>query len=74
MSAFKEIWQRDQFLISQLLGYLRWLFNIALALVKVSEAVTDSDSIQHAAITCLHNLLIVDFGSEKDNKRLDCGQ
>jgi hypothetical protein len=74
MSAFKEIWQRDQFLISQLLGYLRWLFNIALALVKVSEAVTDSDSIQHAAITCLHNLLIVDFGSEKDNKRLYCGQ
>jgi len=68
MGAFKENWQRDQSLNAKLLGYLRWLFNIALVQVMVSEAVTDSDSIRHAAITCLHNLLIVysDGGREPE--------
>lgn len=57
MGAFREICQRDQFLILKISGCLRWLPNTAFSEVEESEAVADSDSILHAAIRCIHNLL-----------------
>jgi hypothetical protein len=58
MGVFKEIWQRNLFLIVKLFGCLGWPFSIVFAALEVTEAVTDSDTILHAAITCIHNLLM----------------
>jgi len=58
VGLFGEHWQRNQFLVLKLFADLRWLSNIAFAQVKVNEAVTDSDRIRHATITCLHDLLM----------------